>query len=288
MSTRLVNQVASVATLLLAILWVAILVLRFGAGSISSTYFGIYLGFGLFALVHGAIAIGANFGSRQGLLGSVLFLYEEESDLRPFTGISLVWKVFTFCLLAAVLFVVIASQGFSVYSVPNAYTWGTEVSPSLLAQHSVVENVFLGAVIPGLFEEWVVFAAIQVMVSLAMLVLKLTGWFEDVEENVAVYWMLTVVITAAAALLMAYLFAVAHERYVGNQEAILYAAGFSFTVQMMNHLGGAFLSWIPHTVHNAAVILRETLSFTASSAILVGTVLLVLGFAVYRWRAGRG
>jgi hypothetical protein len=267
------KKVFSALTVLIGITVLIVLILQYGKGQLNPTYFVLYSIFGIISVIHGIVAFVVDFGLKDSdphsLIAQALFLYEDDNDLRPWSSFRVWISLSVFVAVAIVLFVSIASYNSSAYSVPNPYSWGISLNQETLAQHGGLENLFYVAIVPAIFEEWVVFAGIQALTFLILLLLSFWKPTQDIIEDGAATWPVVILVTVLVTGLYAWLFATAHGRYGGNEEALAYAWIFEFIVQMLNHLFGAFLSWIPHLLHNAAVVITDLqiVSFAAVSVV---------------------
>jgi hypothetical protein len=171
-------------------------------------------------------------------------------------------------LIAGLLVLGLVSSTGSLYAVPNAV--GSTLSysnPAELAQASP-GTYYLSAVIPGIFEEFLSFSIITFMTLILSAITALIRGDASLMEEGAVVWFWRTVLC----LTDGFYFSYAHAQYIGDGAMSAWAVIFEFSVQMLNQAGGVFVSWIPHVMHNSAVIATKTLSIAPFSIAALGLV----------------
>lgn len=288
------KKLASAMIILGALIVASIFVLRYGQGEVDKGYFNLYMWFAVLSILHGVIVllVDYTFAEKENTLAKALYLYDHDNPLRPFSNMSM-WIWFVAALfLGVILFASIALNSFSLYNLPNAYSFGVE--PLNVQGHSFLSNLLYGAIIPGLFEEWIVFAGIQALTSIIIFAFALSESTKSIAKSNAFYLVMVLLVAGGVTAYYAYEFSTAHGRYGGNEPVFLYAWGFEFTVQLINQLGGQFVSWIPHILHNSGVVSNQTMALMVGeqwSGVAVTAILVVIGmastYAFVKLRRGR-
>lgn len=240
---------------------------QYGKGEITGFYFTLYFLLGLAVVAYEAVALFADFGRRgrnsESLIGRMLFLFEE----APYRFLSFGYvPLFVWGAVTILVAVVVAGAGVSFYDpvlTGNPYQANAGLSQDGLSQYGFAQNLVLGAVIPGLFEEGVTLMGVSATAGLLLLGIGALFRNPRLASSPVLYWL--AVIPSLA--LWAFLFAVAHGRYAGNQPQLVYAFTFEFVVQLLNFATGSFVSWLPHIVHNAVVIADVQYSIGLLSAL---------------------
>lgn len=286
------KQLTSVLIILAGLFVAAILSLQYGRGEIDKAYFNFYMWLAGLSIAHGVIVnlVDYSFADKDNSLAKALFLYDHNSPLRPGSSFSL-WVWFSAAtILGLVLLFSTTLSSYSVYSVPSPYAFGVE--PLAVQGHNFFTNIFFGAIVPGLFEEWVVFAGIQALQSFVLLGLTIPQLTRNIARSHAFYYLVMLVTTGAVAY-FAVQFSTAHGRYGGNEPVFVYAFGFEFIVQLLNQMGGAFVSWIPHILHNSGVVSSQTMALLVGqewAAPVLATVLVLVGmvstYYIIKFRRG--
>lgn len=248
------------------VLTMAWLFVQQGQGDISKEFFTIYLGAALITTIVGVIAFLVDFvikPNSENLIAQAFFIFER-NKLRP-GSLFLPIPIIIFVLVSALIVAFVLGSNQAIFQSPDPYaaSIATPLSAESLAGRGTIENNINGAVIPGLLEEGVIFFAIQATHWILLAILAIFTAFgggnlkDSPGENPFIWWSLCIL----SIIIWSIGFAVAHGRFGGNQEALAFAFTFEFTMQLLNQVTGSFLSWIPHIVHNMAVIQTSAFSF---------------------------
>jgi hypothetical protein len=255
---------ASILQILFACGVLAYIGAAYPRGDISDRYFNLYFMLGVLTILWGVLCFIVDFGKDSGRLSKSLlgqaFFWFEESPVRPLSWGYLPLVVFG--LASIIVLGALAQNGAAFYDpvvAGNPYQAGAGLSQSSLSQHGFFSNIMLGAVVPAVFEEGI--TAFGIGATAGILVILFAVFVLRNPKAVGsplLYWPMALISLA----LWSYLFAIAHGRYEGSQQILLFAFTFEFVVQGLNLLTGSFLSWIPHMLHNAAVV--ADLQFSSS------------------------
>ena len=231
-----------------------------------------------FYIVYGLLGLAALIGTGFSILyqgvkksdGARVFFISASDKFRILS--SPIQRLSVVVVVSIVVIIGVFAAGEFV-NVPNPYSAG-EVTKSVLDQKPALLNAFLIGFYPGIDEELPVFFFINGL-NLAFL-FTLSRVNPGIEKNFVVFLMTTMVSVVAGSLL----FTVAHLlAYGNNTAAFLSAFVFEFVVQTMNQVTGAFLSFIPHIIHNVMVVFQTQVAFAIGG---FASLLLVPGQAISR------
>lgn len=247
----------------------------------SEQYAEIYIGMGLVSFILAALFWIVDWTKADGadsIYERALFISEEDEE-KPFSTSTPLIMIAVAALMGVFVAGVVWTQKFAFYAVPNALGSTLSHTTQSLSQASA-STFFLSSIVPGLFEEFLIFSLIGMLRLMGMSVTEaLTGKSDS--TGVGAFWTVTSCGVGAG------FFSWAHGTFIGNQAAYAWAFVFEWVVQMMNHFGGVFVSPLVHIPHNAAVVATQTLSIAPfATTILAGGLIYSPAIIHYvrKWR----
>lgn len=171
------------------------------------------------------------------------------NETMPFSSLSRL-PLYSKLLIVGVVLAVIFSLGAiglksPIIDVPQPFT------EQGFSQVTEYDKVFFQSVIPGFYEESAIF---MLVLAIKYIGIMLIGF-----RNPRSFFLILIIASAvgAGALTQAHRLA-----YGSDAGAYIGIFTFEFTMQFMNLYSGAFISWIPHIVHNGVVALSFLVAFS--------------------------
>lgn len=241
------NSRAGILILSLSIVLGGVFLFSKALQSISETYYDVFFPIVLGVTLFWAIAL---FVERY--VSNDPFVFNERVPNVIFSRLPYALKLLFFGGLLSLVFSIGAiGLGSPIIDLPQPFT------EQALSTVTEMDKIFYQAVIPGFFEESVVYLVVLGIKFLLMFFIK--------NKKALLLIMLVSAGIGAAALTQAH--RVAYGSNTANYVGVFF---FEWVVQFFNLWTGAFISWLPHMVHNGVVVLNFLVGFTLGGALSVG------------------
>lgn len=156
----------------------------------------------------------------------------------------------------SLMFIAGLTQGLSFLDVPQPFV---QESFSVISEGSQLFYKFVfQSLVPGVGEEFVIFISVCVV---AYVLIELLGLKKTIGQLILSY--------SIASGVGAFILMLAHrEAYGSDVSAYVGIFVFEFVVQFANLITGMFISWIPHVIHNYAVVFVLATGFSIGGVVL--------------------
>lgn len=243
MSSPKSNQ-AGILILSLSIVFGGVFLFSQALQSISQQYYDVF-----FPLVLGVTVFWALALFIEKYVSNQPFIFNENIPNVIFSRLPYAAKLLFFGGLLSLLFSIGAiGLGSPIIDLPQPFT------EQALSTVTEMDKIFYQAVIPGFFEESTVY--------IIVLCIKFVLMFFVKNKKALLLVMLISAGIGAAALTQAHRVA-----YGSNTSSYVGVFFFEWVVQFFNLWTGAFISWLPHMVHNGVVVLNFLVGFTLGGAL---------------------
>lgn len=260
------------------VMLLVILVFQYTAQNITNlTFFLVYLALGLVSTLLAGLSVFYHIFDRkhdtfaEKGVASALYLSDttstnlEKFSTRFLSHIILKLTVIVGIVLLTAIYVLAPGATRSAVPTYNPYT-NQPLSESVLDEHPLFLNMFNIGAYPGMYEEGPIFFLTNIIVFLITFGIAFLFRTPALRTNIAVF-LLAVMI---AVTITSFLFMTAHNQsYDMDTTAKVSAYVFEWIVQTANQLTGSFVSWIPHSFHNALVVFKTQTAFAVGAATAV-------------------